>query len=258
MAGYIAIVPKIAILVVAIRFFGMFIQADDKWVEGILYMMAVVTMTLPNMIALVQTDVKRMLAFSSISHAGFVLVAIMLGTTQALQSLFLYWILFSFVILGAFAMLWLHRTKEAPSFYGFTTDYLLTNMRTLLNAGIKEKDIPFNTPEELEGFKQFVSLHYAMSQREDTEYWKHVTNNVRYAPKIYNLETEFRKNASETMYRLNVLNELDHSHPSGETFILTGMGLTPISQSFAEMECYRNPHAREKIQNARNHYLLKK
>jgi hypothetical protein len=97
-----------------------------------------------------------------------------------------------------------------------------------------------------------------MSQREDTEYWKHVTNNVRYAPKIYNLETEFRKNASETMYRLNVLHELDHTQPNGETFILTGMGLTPISQSLAEMECYRNPHAREKIQNVRNYYLLKK
>lgn len=123
MAGYIAIVPKIAILVVALRFFGIFIQAHDVWVEGILYMMAIVTMTIPNLIALVQTDVKRMLAFSSISHAGFVLVAIMLGTTQAIESLFLYWILFGFVILGAFAMLWVHRTKEAPSFYGFTTDY---------------------------------------------------------------------------------------------------------------------------------------
>lgn len=123
MAGYIAIVPKIAILVVAIRFFSIFIQADDTWVKGVLYMMAIITMTLPNLIALVQTDIKRMLAFSSISHAGFVLVAIMLGTTQAIESLFLYWIMFLFVIFGAFAMLWVHRTKHEPSFYGFTTDY---------------------------------------------------------------------------------------------------------------------------------------
>lgn len=123
MAGYIAIVPKIAILVVAIRFFSIFVSADDLWVEGVLWVIAVVTMTLPNMIALVQTDVKRMLAFSSISHAGFVLVAILLGTTQAIESLFLYWIFFSFVILGAFGMLWVHRTKETPSFYGFKSDY---------------------------------------------------------------------------------------------------------------------------------------
>lgn len=123
MAGFIAVIPKIAILVVAVRFFAIFISADDPWVEGILWAMAVVTMTLPNMIALVQTDVKRMLAYSSISHAGFVLVAIMLGTTQAIEGLFFYWILFGIVILAAFAMLWIHRTKEAPSALGFKTDY---------------------------------------------------------------------------------------------------------------------------------------
>jgi NADH-quinone oxidoreductase subunit N len=123
MAGYIAIVPKVAILVVAIRFFSIFTSSNDVWVEGVLYAIAVITMTIPNMIALVQTDVKRMLAYSSISHAGFVLVAIMIGSTQAIEALFLYWILFAFVILGAFAMLWVHRTKEAPSFYGFKSDY---------------------------------------------------------------------------------------------------------------------------------------
>lgn len=112
--------------------------------------------------------------------------------------------------------------------------------------------------EELEGFKQFVSLHYAMSQREDTEYWKYVTNNIRYAPKIYELAAEFRKNASDTMYRLNVSNELDQSHPGGETFILTGMGLTPISKSQAEMACYRFPHARQEILQTRNSYLERK
>jgi len=123
MAGYIAVIPKIAILVVAIRFFGVFVSADDVWVEGILWAMAVVTMTIPNLIALVQTDVKRMLAFSSISHAGFVVVAIMLGTSQSIEALFFYWILFGFVILGSFAMLWVHKTKEVPSYYGFKTDY---------------------------------------------------------------------------------------------------------------------------------------
>ena len=134
MAGYIAIVPKIATLVVAIRFFEIFISANDAWVSGILYMLAIVTMTLPNIVALVQTDVKRMLAYSSISHAGFVLVAIMLGTTQALEGLFLYWILFAFVNLGAFAMLWVHRTKEKPSYYGFTSDYEFGKFTGLIHS----------------------------------------------------------------------------------------------------------------------------
>lgn len=133
MAGYIAVIPKIAILVVAVRFFSIFVSADDAWVEGVLWAIAVITMTLPNMIALVQTDVKRMLAYSSISHAGFVLVAIMLGTTQAIEGLFFYWILFGIVILAAFAMLWIHRTKEAPSYYGFKTDYQFDKFTGLVN-----------------------------------------------------------------------------------------------------------------------------
>jgi tryptophan halogenase len=129
------------------------------------------------------------------------------------------------------------------------------------NGYINQFDIDgwnFAAREELEGFKQFVSLHYAMSERSDTEYWRHVTKNVRYAPKIYNLEPELRKNASETMYRLNISNELDQSIPTGETFILTGMGLTPVSKSQADMACYRYPNAGQDISKVRDFYLKKK
>jgi len=120
MAGYMSIVPKIAAFVVALRFFEIFVSVDNRWVELILYIIVVVTMTLPNMVALVQTDVKRMLAYSSISHAGFVMGAILVGTTQATEGLFLYWILFLFTNLGAFAMLWINRTKND---HGFQSDH---------------------------------------------------------------------------------------------------------------------------------------
>ncbi|QOG12193.1 NADH-quinone oxidoreductase subunit NuoN [Arcobacter sp. FWKO B] len=120
MAGYMSIVPKIAAFVVALRFFEIFVSANIFWVEVILYGIVVITMTLPNMIALVQEDIKRMLAYSSISHAGFVMAAILLGTTQATQGLFLYWALFLFTNLGAFAMLWVHRQKRLE---GYATDH---------------------------------------------------------------------------------------------------------------------------------------
>ncbi len=129
------------------------------------------------------------------------------------------------------------------------------------NGYVNQFDIDgwnFAAREELEGFKQFVSLHYAMSQRDDTEYWKYVTNNIRYAPKIYDLEPEFRKNASETMYRLNISNELDKEHPAGETFILTGMGLSPISKAQADMAGYRYSNARQDILNTRDSYIQRK
>ncbi len=113
LAGYMSVVPKIAGFVVAMRVFELLIHSDVVWVRDVLYVAVVVTMTLANIIALVQRDVKRMLAFSSISHAGFVMAAIMIGTTQANSALFLYWILFLFTNLGAFAMLWVSRHKAA-------------------------------------------------------------------------------------------------------------------------------------------------
>ena len=120
LAGYMSVVPKIAAFVVALRFFEIFISVDNRWIELILYVIVVLTMTIPNMAALVQKDVKRMLAFSSISHAGFVMGAILVGTSQATQGLFLYWILFSFTNFGAFAMLWVNRSKSK---YGYATDH---------------------------------------------------------------------------------------------------------------------------------------
>jgi len=116
LAGYMSIVPKIAGFVVALRFFEIFVSANNQWIELVLYIVVVLTMTLPNMVGLVQKDVKRMLAYSSISHAGFVMAAILVGTTQATQSLFLYWILFTFTNLGAFAMLWVNRSKDKGKF----------------------------------------------------------------------------------------------------------------------------------------------
>ncbi|VAY88287.1 NADH-ubiquinone oxidoreductase chain N [hydrothermal vent metagenome] len=120
LAGYMSIVPKIAAFIVALRFFEIFLSADIIWVQYILYAIVVITITIPNVIALVQTDVKRMLAYSSISHAGFVMGAILVGTTQAVQGLFLYWTLFLFTNLGAFLMLWINRAKTN---YGFQSDH---------------------------------------------------------------------------------------------------------------------------------------
>ena len=114
LAGYMSVVPKIAGFVVAMRLFEFLIHSDIQWVRDILYLAVVVTMTFANIVALVQKDVKRMLAYSSISHAGFVMAAIMIGTTQANSGLFLYWVLFLFTNLGAFTMLWISRHKSNP------------------------------------------------------------------------------------------------------------------------------------------------
>ncbi len=112
LAGYMSIVPKIATFVVAMRLFEMLANSGVIWIETVLYVAVVVTMTFGNILALVQDDVKRMLAFSSIAHAGFVLSAILIGTTEANTALFMYWILFMFANLGAFTMIWASRNRK--------------------------------------------------------------------------------------------------------------------------------------------------
>lgn len=112
LAGYMSIVPKVAGFIVAMRLFEFLVHSGVVWLQVILYVAVVVTMTASNIWAMVQTDVKRMLAYSSISHAGFVMAAILIGTTQSNTALFLYWALFSFTNLGAFTMLWVSRQKN--------------------------------------------------------------------------------------------------------------------------------------------------
>lgn len=112
LAGYMSVVPKIAAFVVSIRIFGMYIDLGLEWVRWTILILAVLTMTLANIMALVQDDVKRMLAYSSISHAGFIMAALALDTTEGNTSIFLYYALFMFTNLGAFAMLWISRHKQ--------------------------------------------------------------------------------------------------------------------------------------------------
>jgi len=132
LAGYMSIVPKIAAFVVAMRMFEIFIHSNVVWLEYVLYVAVVITMTASNIWALVQTDVKRMLAYSSISHAGFVMAAILMGTTQANTALFLYWVLFSFTNLGAFTMLWVSRQKQLPA--GQSSDHPFEKFQGMIHT----------------------------------------------------------------------------------------------------------------------------
>ncbi|KYJ86087.1 NADH-quinone oxidoreductase subunit NuoN [Sulfurovum riftiae] len=111
LAGYMSVVPKVAAFVVSIRIFGMYIDLGVEWVRVVILVLAVLTMTLANLMALVQEDVKRMLAYSSISHAGFIIAALALDTTEGTTAIFFYYALFMFTNLGAFTMLWISRHK---------------------------------------------------------------------------------------------------------------------------------------------------
>jgi len=71
----------------------------------LLSVLAVMTMTVGNVTALLQTNVKRMLAYSSIAHAGYVLVAVVAGGRDGASAALFYLAVYSFMNLGAFGIL---------------------------------------------------------------------------------------------------------------------------------------------------------
>jgi NADH-quinone oxidoreductase subunit N len=66
--------------------------------------LAALTMTAGNIAALVQKDIKRMLAYSSIAHAGYILVGVAAGTMQGVQAVLFYLMAYAFMNIGAFAV----------------------------------------------------------------------------------------------------------------------------------------------------------
>ncbi|HUF41974.1 MAG TPA: NADH-quinone oxidoreductase subunit N [Verrucomicrobiae bacterium] len=77
---------------------------DGDWVFP-LWVIAIGTMTLGNLLAITQTSVKRMLAYSSIAHAGYLLIAVVVGEEWGGLSLMYYILAYALMTVGAFAVL---------------------------------------------------------------------------------------------------------------------------------------------------------
>ncbi|MBI5076651.1 MAG: NADH-quinone oxidoreductase subunit N [Nitrospirae bacterium] len=72
---------------------------------------AILTMAVGNIVALSQTNIKRMLAYSSIAHAGYMLVGIIAGTPDGMASVLNYMFIYAFMNIGAFAIIVMLRTE---------------------------------------------------------------------------------------------------------------------------------------------------
>jgi len=83
--------------------------------QRILWVLSVLTMTVGNVIALAQGNVKRMLAYSSIAHAGYLLAGVAVGTSRSGGAVLLYLLTYAFMTLGAFGVLVALGTGEKPN-----------------------------------------------------------------------------------------------------------------------------------------------
>ena len=92
-------------------FFVPFGASLELW-EPMLWTIAVLTMVVAAIVAITQRDVKRLLAYSSVVHAGFILTAVVAASTDGLAGAMFYLAAYGFTTLGAFAVLTLVRTRD--------------------------------------------------------------------------------------------------------------------------------------------------
>ena len=101
--AFLSVGSKAAGFALALRILvGCFSGFDEQW-KFLFTVLAVLSMVLGNIVALAQTSMKRMLAYSSIGQAGFVMIGMVCGTEDGFAAMVLYMAAYLFMNLGAFA-----------------------------------------------------------------------------------------------------------------------------------------------------------
>lgn len=101
---FLGSVPKIAAFALAMRLLvdGL-IDLREDW-QSMIIILAVLSMAVGNIIAIAQSNIKRMLAYSTISHVGFILLGILAGTNQGYAAAMFYSIIYALMALGGFGI----------------------------------------------------------------------------------------------------------------------------------------------------------
>jgi NADH-quinone oxidoreductase subunit N len=110
--AYLSVASKAASFAFLVRIFvGPLGAARETW-EPLLIFIAIATMTVGNLAAITQTNVKRLLAYSSISHAGYMLLGLIAGNETGLKGIAVYILVYTFMNLGAFLVIVALRRKD--------------------------------------------------------------------------------------------------------------------------------------------------
>ncbi len=114
-AAFISAGPKAAGFAAFLRIFMEALpNLQSEW-SGVLILLAMLTMTVGNVIAIAQTNIKRMLAYSSIAHAGYVLIGLAAANNDGISSAMLYLLIYCVMNIGAFGAVILAKTEDGES-----------------------------------------------------------------------------------------------------------------------------------------------
>ncbi len=121
--AYLSVAPKAGAFAMMLRFFNQ-VFADGGAMAGldassfsefpwanILSLLAIITMTLGNVVAIQQNSIKRMLAYSSIAHAGYMLLAMPVMSGDSIYAIMIYLVMYLFMNLGAFFVVIIVKNK---------------------------------------------------------------------------------------------------------------------------------------------------
>ncbi len=103
--AFLSVGSKAASFAMLLRIFFEALPAMKQEWQLLFQALAIVTMTVGNIAALTQGNTKRMLAYSSIAHAGYVLIGIVAGTPRGVTAALVYLMVYTFMQLGAFAVI---------------------------------------------------------------------------------------------------------------------------------------------------------
>ncbi len=129
--AFMSVGPKAAGFAVLGRvFITAFGSVQFNWAP-VLIAIAILTMAVGNILALSQTNIKRMLAYSSIAHAGYMLLGVIAGTPDGMASVLNYMFIYAFMNIGAFAVIIMLRTEtfkgeEISDYQGLSKTHPMT------------------------------------------------------------------------------------------------------------------------------------
>ena len=103
-AGYMAAVVKVGAFAAVLRVLASSLVTQQAGWRPMVWALAALTMLVGAALAAVQRNVKRLLAYSSISHAGFVLMALWAGTAQGVAAALYYLAVYALLAIGSFAV----------------------------------------------------------------------------------------------------------------------------------------------------------
>lgn len=110
--AFMSAAVKAAAFAVLLRVLFFLLPAMKDTLVPVLWVLTVLTMTVGNLSALLQDNLKRMLAYSSVAHAGYVMVGVLSGDVLGAQAALFYLLVYAFMNIGIFGVLMIVANRE--------------------------------------------------------------------------------------------------------------------------------------------------